>query len=82
MIKCHSSDTDYMPGMNGDELGARFRSGSGWRPMLLVAVTAMSDGRSRTQTEVAGFDLHLVKPVDPQKLLQIVDALFRQAAAR
>ena len=70
-----------MPGMNGDELGARLRSGSGWRPVLLVAVTAMSDEKSRTQTEAAGFDLYLVKPVDPQKLLHIADALFRKAGA-
>ena len=69
----------HMPGMDGDELVLRIRSGSGWRPSLLVALTAMSDERSQTRIKVAGFDLHLIKPVDPQKLLGVTDALFRMS---
>jgi two-component system OmpR family response regulator len=69
-----------MPSMPGDELAKRLRSGLGWRPLLLVAVTAMSDEQARTRIEEAGFDLHLVKPVDPEKLVQVVDNLFRAAA--
>ena len=45
--------------------------------MMLVAITAMSDEDSRARTKAAGFDFHLVKPVDPQKLLHIVYSLFK-----
>ena len=71
----------HMPGIDGDELALRLRSGSGWRPSLLVALTAMSDERSQTRIRAAGFDLHLIKPVDPQKLLGVTEALFRVSVA-
>jgi two-component system, OmpR family, response regulator len=71
-----------MPGMDGDELAVRLRSGSGWRPILIVAVTAMSDEKSVARSEIAGFNLHLVKPVDAQKLLQVVNSLFTSAEAK
>src|SRR6266851_6694690 len=71
----------HMPGMDGDELAARLLAQAGWRPLLLVAVTAMSDEVSRQRTIAGGFNLHLVKPVDPEKLVAVVDALFRQAEA-
>jgi CheY-like chemotaxis protein len=68
-----------MPGMDGDELVQRLRSSGDWRPLLLVAMTAMSDARSRARITAAGFDLHLVKPVDPQQLLDVVNRLFETA---
>jgi CheY-like chemotaxis protein len=69
-----------MPGMAGDELARSLRESPGWRPLLLVAVTAMSDEASRVRIVSAGFDLHLVKPVDPAKLMEVVDLLFRVTA--
>lgn len=71
-----------MPGMDGDELALRLRSGLGWRPLLLVAMTAMSDERSRWRTGSAGFDLHLVKPVDPRQLLSVTDGLLEATRIR
>ena len=68
-----------MPGMDGDEVAIRLRQGTGWHPLLLIAVTAMSNEASCTRITSAGFDMHLVKPVDPQQLLEVVDALFRTA---
>jgi two-component system, OmpR family, response regulator len=70
-----------MPGMDGDEVAAKLREGIGWRPLLLIAMTAMSDQTSRDRTKAAGFDMHLVKPVDPQQLVGVVDKLFRAAEA-
>jgi len=69
-----------MPGMDGDEVAIRLQAET-WCPLLLVAVTARSDAISRERTSAAGFHVHLVKPVDPQKLVEVVDALFRQADA-
>src|SRR5262245_48921103 len=65
-----------MPGMAGDELAALLRDRAGERPMLLVAVTALGSDEYRRRTEAAGFDMHLVKPVDPHDLLRVVDELW------
>jgi CheY-like chemotaxis protein len=66
-----------MPGMGGEELALRLRAEAGGRPLVLVAVTAMSSPEYRERTAAAGFDLHLVKPVDPFQLVEVVDTLFR-----
>ena len=70
-----------MPGMDGDEVAVRLRGNTGWRPLLLIAVTAMSNEASCARIAEAGFDMHLVKPVDPGKLMEVVDLLFRAAEA-
>lgn len=62
-----------MPGMDGCELAASLRGARGGAGLFLVAVTALSDGDAVARTAGAGFDLHLVKPVAPQAL---IDALF------
>ena len=68
-----------MPGMDGDELADRLRELFAGRATLFVAVTARGDEESRRRTEAAGFELHLVKPVDPHDLLRVVDELWRVA---
>jgi two-component system OmpR family response regulator len=59
-----------MPGLEGDELAVRLRDWAGGRPLVLVAVTATCN-----DTPAAGFDRHLLKPVDPVRLLAVVNAL-------
>jgi DNA-binding response OmpR family regulator len=63
-----------MPGMEGDELAVLLRER--FSPLVLVAVTAMSDERSQKRIASAGFDMHLVKPVDPFTLVGVVNALW------
>jgi two-component system OmpR family response regulator len=58
-----------MPWMNGCELARRVRSEAGGRPLLLVAVTGVSDAAAQRQTAGAGFNLHLTKPADPAGLV-------------
>ncbi|QEL19161.1 response regulator [Limnoglobus roseus] len=60
-----------MPGMNGVELGRRLREELTGL-MRVIAVTAMGDAGSRMATRKAGFDAHLVKPVDPERLLAVL----------
>jgi two-component system OmpR family response regulator len=67
-----------MPGMNGDEVAQELRLKT-WCPRVLVAVTALNDENSRSRTKAATFNLHMVKPVDPRKLVDVVEALFRSA---
>lgn len=66
-----------MPAMPGDELAVRIRQLHPDRKVILVAVTAMSSEEARERTRRAGFDLHLVKPVDPSKLLGVISELAR-----
>jgi len=61
-----------MPNMNGDVLAERLREESDFRPPVLVAVTARDDRESSRRIKKAGFDLHLIKPVEPTNLLRII----------
>jgi two-component system, OmpR family, response regulator len=63
-----------MPGMDGCELAASLRGSPGGGTLFLVAVTALGDPEAVARTAAAGFDLHLVKPVAPQAL---IDVLFQ-----
>lgn len=60
-----------MPGMSGHELARRLRRRLGDRA-LLVAVTGWGQPEDRRRTAEAGFDAHLVKPVDADALLQLM----------
>jgi two-component system, OmpR family, response regulator len=67
-----------MPGMAGDELAVQLMAQPDCIPVLMVAMTAMSDPAYRERTTAAGFHAHLIKPVDPEELV----ALVRQATRR
>jgi len=62
-----------LPVMDGYELGRRLREQSATAPKL-VAVTGYGHTSDRVRSREAGFDLHLVKPVD---LVTIQDALAK-----
>ncbi len=66
-----------MPGMDGDELAIRLRKQYGETPIVLVAMTAMSNEESSRRIREAGFDLHLIKPVDPVQLLSAIERMWR-----
>lgn len=67
---------DYnMPGMNGCEFARRLRALRRGRPVYLIAVTANSSDQVRGLTAAAGFNLHLVKPVDWDELSTILENL-------
>ena len=56
-----------LPGIDGYEIARRVRAGGGSR-ILLIALTGYGLTEDRRRTAEAGFDLHLVKPVDYEKL--------------
>jgi two-component system OmpR family response regulator len=66
-----------MPDMDGDELAVHLRAWAAGVPLVLVAVTAMSNEERVRRIREAGFDIHLVKPVDPYNLVAVVDSLWR-----
>jgi PAS domain S-box-containing protein len=64
-----------MPKMNGYDAARRIRSEPWGAHLVLVALTGRSQDEDRRMSHEAGFDFHLVKPVEPaalEKLLAIV----------
>jgi PAS domain S-box-containing protein len=57
-----------LPEMNGYELAGRLRGIPGLNGMRLVALTGYGQAEDYHRTQAAGFDDHLVKPVDLDKL--------------
>jgi len=68
-----------MPGLDGLETCRRIRSLANGRSILIVAVTGWGQEDSRRRTQEAGFDAHLVKPVDPQMLLRVIENSRRES---
>jgi DNA-binding NtrC family response regulator len=58
--------------MSGYDLAARLRELPGGRPMRLVAATGYGRDRDRARSMAAGFVEHLVKPVNLDRLREIV----------
>ena len=61
-----------LPGINGYELAQRLRTIAQTKDALLVAVSGYGQDEDRLKSRLAGFDFHLVKPVDPQMLRTII----------
>ena len=64
-----------MPRLNGYECCRKIRSLPGGDARTLIAVTGWGQPDDRRQSTEAGFDRHLVKPVDPGVLADLVAAL-------
>jgi signal transduction histidine kinase/ActR/RegA family two-component response regulator len=64
-----------LPRLNGYEAARKIREQQQPRRPLLVAVTGWGQEEDRRRTEEAGFDAHLVKPVDEAALGKLLDDL-------
>lgn len=62
-----------LPGMNGLDVARELRSLSFGREIVLVALTGYGQTADREKTAQAGFDAHLVKPVDPAVIERFID---------
>ncbi|TFY96593.1 response regulator [Ramlibacter humi] len=66
-----------MPGLGGWEVARRLR---GRRPdMLLIAASGWGSTGHQAESIRSGFDLHLTKPVDPVRLLALLEAKAARA---
>jgi CheY-like chemotaxis protein len=61
-----------LPGMSGWEVARWVTEQPAEKSPLLVAITGYGREEDRRRSEEAGIDLHLVKPVDPEKLLGLL----------
>jgi PAS domain S-box-containing protein len=62
-----------MPGLDGYEVARRLRAMEGGESLRIVAVTGWGQDSDREKSREAGFDLHLVKPVEPRELVRVLD---------
>ncbi len=67
-----------MPGMTGYDLARKLRETSSCASTYLVAMTGYGQFSDRTQSRESGFDEHMVKPVDIQKLRDLFERLTRK----
>ena len=62
-----------MPGLDGYEVARRLRAMNHGRTFRIVAITGWGQEADRLRSKEAGFDLHLVKPVDPGVLVSVLE---------
>jgi CheY-like chemotaxis protein len=66
-----------LPGIDGYEVARRLRQHPDLKKVKLIAVTGYGQDADRLQSQEAGFDYHLVKPVDSQKLEEVLLGLMK-----
>jgi PAS domain S-box-containing protein len=71
-----------MPGMSGHEVARRMRLEAWGRRAVLIALTGWGQEQDKQAAKAAGFDIHITKPVDPDKVEGILEGLLKGADAR
>lgn len=83
LASAHSAAPDVflldigLPEMDGNTLARRLRAQPETAAALLVAVTGYGQDHDRAATRAAGFDHHLVKPLDTTRLMALLAAVPR-----
>ena len=67
-----------LPGMDGYEVAARLRELPQAKDAVLIAITGYGHEDDRLRSRRAGIDHHLVKPVAPDALRNLIDSLQLQ----
>ena len=61
-----------LPGLDGYEVARRIRASTAGEPPYLIAITGYGQPEDRRRAREAGFDTHLVKPIDPIRLAEVI----------
>jgi CheY-like chemotaxis protein len=64
-----------LPGLDGYEVARRIREGTGPDAIFLIALTGYGSDEDRQKARDAGFDMHLVKPVDSAELARVLSTM-------
>jgi signal transduction histidine kinase/ActR/RegA family two-component response regulator len=64
-----------LPKVDGYEVAARLRATPACANMLMIALSGYGGDESRAKAEAAGFDDYLVKPVSPDRLVELIETL-------
>jgi CheY-like chemotaxis protein len=68
-----------LPMLSGHEVCRRIREQSWGKDIFFIALTGWGQDEDRRKSKDAGFDSHLVKPVDHQELLELLGSLANGA---
>jgi signal transduction histidine kinase/integral membrane sensor domain MASE1 len=68
-------DIDLPDGLDGYEVARRLREDGPRAPRVLIALTGFGQPEDQARSRAAGFLRHLVKPVDPAALRDLLDRL-------
>jgi PAS domain S-box-containing protein len=71
-----------MPKLNGYETCRRIRAQDWGKQTVLIAQTGWGQDEDRRRTDEAGFDHHLVKPVSPTALKELLAQIMGEAGSR
>lgn len=69
-----------LPGMNGYDVCRELRKDPRFAQTVFIAQTGWGQARDREQAKEAGFDHHLVKPVDLEKLSALLNEAISERA--
>jgi two-component system, sensor histidine kinase len=69
-----------LPGIDGYEVARRLRADARTRDTRLIALTGYGLAEDKRRVLAAGFDLHLVKPVDIERLMRAIESCTRAPA--
>jgi PAS domain S-box-containing protein len=61
-----------LPGLDGYEVARHLRASPGAQGLRLIALTGYGLSKDAERARAAGFDAHLVKPVHPDRLMEIL----------
>ncbi|HKU48171.1 MAG TPA: response regulator, partial [Burkholderiales bacterium] len=61
-----------MPGLDGYEVARRLRATQRGAELRIIAITGWGQEADRVKSSAAGFDVHLVKPVEPADLAKVL----------
>jgi CheY-like chemotaxis protein len=64
-----------LPRLDGYEVARRLRQETGLQQALVVAMTGYGKDEDRQRSQDAGFNAHLIKPVDLRELARLIGAL-------
>jgi hypothetical protein len=64
-----------MPGMDGFELATAIRAKPRFRSTRMIALTGLCQDDARRRSRAAGFDEHLLKPLEFDQLVRLLDAI-------
>jgi len=67
-----------LPEMNGYEVARRLREEAVSARAKIIALSGYGAERDHLRSKAAGFDLHLVKPVDPRRLSGVIASVFAE----